>query len=76
MIVVRDAGSVLAHAHNRGLNLFPLSVHIGLGRTCCWHDPVANDQSGHAPMLLDHLVGDGEQPGRHLDTKPLAPFAG
>ena len=25
------------------LNLLPLSVHSGHGRTCCWHDPVAND---------------------------------
>ena len=42
------------------LNLLPLSVHSGHGRTCCWHDPVANDPNRKS---RSREWGDGERVG-------------
>jgi hypothetical protein len=35
--------TIASRAVTNALNLLPLSVHSGHGRTCCWHDQVAND---------------------------------
>jgi hypothetical protein len=39
----RHQPTIAGRCVTNALSLLPLSVHSGHGRTCCWHDPVAND---------------------------------